>query len=149
LLKYDFPGNIRELQKIICEAIESTLRSQLTPGGLVISFEQVTISAQAIGQAFRETAWKRGSIGRRRRSDEGSIKRETWNERKVRHQEETRRQLLQALEACNWNLAAAARDLKMSRQAFWAQLRSNGVNCAGESDCTALDGFHASQGAVR
>src|SRR5262249_25508417 len=94
LLKYDFPGNIRELQKIICEAIESTLRSQLTPGGLVISFEQVTISAKAVAQAFRETAWKRGLIDGPRKSDGETMKRETWNERKMRHQEETRRQLL-------------------------------------------------------
>jgi transcriptional regulator with GAF, ATPase, and Fis domain len=140
LLRYDFPGNIRELEKIICEAIESTLRSQLTPGGLLISFEQVMISAQALAAAFRETAWKRGSTGRRSISNGGSAEKETWNERKIRHQEETRRQLREALETCNWNIAKAAEKLKMSRQAFWAQLRSNGVT---------IDRFHASQGAVR
>jgi transcriptional regulator with AAA-type ATPase domain len=50
LLSYDFSGNLQELQKIISEAIENTLKGLLTPEVLVISFKQVTISAQAVAQ---------------------------------------------------------------------------------------------------
>jgi transcriptional regulator of acetoin/glycerol metabolism len=32
---------------------------------------------------------------------------------------------LEALRVCDWNQAAAARELGMSRQAFWKQLRRN------------------------
>jgi L-2-hydroxyglutarate oxidase LhgO len=49
-LSYDFSGNLQELQKIISEAIENTLKGLLTPEVLVISFKQVTISAQAVAQ---------------------------------------------------------------------------------------------------
>ena len=48
---------------------------------------------------------------------------ETWEERELRHEEETKSQLLEALRVCDWNQAAAARELGMSRQAFWKQLK--------------------------
>jgi transcriptional regulator with AAA-type ATPase domain len=50
---------------------------------------------------------------------------EPWEQREQRHKEETKRQLSEALRVCDWNQAAAARELGMSRQAFWKQLKRN------------------------
>jgi transcriptional regulator of acetoin/glycerol metabolism len=62
-----------------------------------------------------------------RRSDLAGkcVVKETWEKRELRHEEETRSQLLEALRVCDWNQAAAARELGMSRQAFWKQLKRN------------------------
>jgi transcriptional regulator of acetoin/glycerol metabolism len=54
-----------------------------------------------------------------------SVVKETWEQRELRHEEETKSQLLEALRGCDWNQDAAARELGMIRQAFWNQLKRN------------------------
>ena len=49
----------------------------------------------------------------------------TWEQRELRHEEETKSQLLEALRVCDWNQSAAAKELGMTRQAFWKQLKRN------------------------
>lgn len=123
LARYDYPGNVRELQKIISRAVGESLKPLVAGMGFRIAFERLTIGEKAVELAI-ETA--RGSAVAEGASGANSrVVKETWEQREMRHKEETRLQLLTALQACAWNKAAAARELGMTRQAFWRQVERN------------------------
>ena len=89
-----------------------------------IAFERLTIDEKAVADAIEATRRCKVADGRADLAGKCVVK-ETWEERELRHDEETKCQLLEALRVCDWNQAAAARELGMSRQAFWKQLRRN------------------------
>jgi transcriptional regulator with GAF, ATPase, and Fis domain len=123
LAKYDYPGNVRELQKIISKAVGGALSPLVMGMGFRIAFERLTIDEKAvenaIGTKASEVAERLANIAGKR------VLKETWGQRELRHEEEIKLQLLEALQVCDWNHAAAARELGISRQAFWQQVKRN------------------------
>jgi sigma-54 dependent transcriptional regulator, flagellar regulatory protein len=124
LARYDYPGNVRELQKIVSKAVGASLSPLVAGMEFRIAFERLTIDEKAVADAIEATMPCEVSDGRADLTGKYVVK-ETWEERELRHEEETKSQLLEALRVCDWNQAAAARELGMSRQAFWKQLRRN------------------------
>jgi transcriptional regulator with GAF, ATPase, and Fis domain len=124
LARYDYPGNVRELQKIVSKAVGASLSPLVAGMEFRIAFERLTIDEKAVADAIEATMRCEVADGRADLAGKCVVK-ETWEERELRHEEETKSQLLEALRVCDWNQAAAARELGMSRQAFWKQLRRN------------------------
>src|SRR5262249_16186881 len=124
LARYDYPGNVRELQKIVSKAVGESLSPLVAGMEFRIAFEHLTIDEKAIEDAITVTKWRDAADGRADLAGKCAMK-ETWEQRELRHEEETKSQLLEALRVCDWNQAAAARELGMSRQAFWKQLKRN------------------------
>jgi transcriptional regulator with GAF, ATPase, and Fis domain len=124
LARYDYPGNVRELQKIVSKAVGASLSPLVAGMEFRIAFERLTIDEKAVADAIEATMPCEVADGRADLAGKCVVK-ETWEERELRHEEETKSQLLEALRVCDWNQAAAARELGMSRQAFWKQLRRN------------------------
>jgi hypothetical protein len=89
-----------------------------------IAFERLTIDEKAVEDAIEGTMGRDAADGRADLVGRRAMK-ETWEQRELRHGEETKLQLLEALRVCDWNQAAAARELGRSRQAFWKQLKRN------------------------
>jgi transcriptional regulator with AAA-type ATPase domain len=89
-----------------------------------IAFERLTIDEKAVEDAIE---WRKGRDAADGRADlaERCAMKETWEQRELRHEEETKSQLLEALRLCDWNQAAAAKKLGMSKQAFWRQIKRN------------------------
>ena len=87
-----------------------------------IAFERLAIDEKAVADAIEATMPCEVADGRADLAGKCVVK-ETWEERELRHEEETKSQLLEALRVCDWNQAAAARELGMSRQAFWKQIK--------------------------
>jgi transcriptional regulator with GAF, ATPase, and Fis domain len=124
LARYDYPGNVRELQKIISKAVGESLSPLVAGMGFSVAFERLTIGEKAVEDAIEATRRRDVADGRADLAGNRAVK-ETWEQRELRHEEETRLQLLEALRVCAWNQAAAARELGMSRQAFWRQIKRN------------------------
>lgn len=118
LASYDYPGNVRELQKIVSKAVGESLAPLMADMECRIAFERLTIDEMAIKRAIAATMALDG-----RANLAGRRAKETWEERKLRHEEETKLQLLEALRDCDWNQVGAARLLGMSPDAFWKQLK--------------------------
>jgi transcriptional regulator of acetoin/glycerol metabolism len=89
-----------------------------------IAFERLAIDEKAVADAIEATRRREVADGRADSAGKRVMK-ETWEQRELRHEEETRLQLLEALRVCDWNQAAAASELGMSKQAFWRQLKRN------------------------
>lgn len=128
LARHDYPGNVRELQKIVSKAVGESLSPLVVGMEFRIAFERLTIDEKAVEDAIevtrrRDAADGGADLARKR------VMKETWEQRELRHQEETSLQLLEALRVWDWNQAAAARGLGMSRQAFWKQLKRNLPMC--------------------
>ena len=123
LARYDYPGNVRELQKIVSKAVGESLSPLVAGMEFRIAFERLTIDEKAVEDAIEGTMG-RDAAGRADLAGRRAMK-ETWEQRELRHGDETKSQLLEALRICDWNQAAAARELGMSRQAFWKQLKRN------------------------
>jgi transcriptional regulator with GAF, ATPase, and Fis domain len=128
LSRHDYPGNVRELQKIVSKAVGESLSPLVAGMEFRIAFEHLTIDEKAVAGAIEAKRRRDATDGRAALSEECVVK-ETWEQRELRHKEETRLQLWEALRICDWNQAAAARELGMSRQAFWKQLRRNLPTC--------------------
>jgi transcriptional regulator with GAF, ATPase, and Fis domain len=124
LTRYDYPGNVRELQKIVSKAVGASLSPLVAGMEFRIAFERLTIDEKAVADAIEATTPCEVADGRADLAGKCVVK-ETWEERELRHEEETKSQLLEALRVCDWNQAAAAKELGMSRQAFWKQLKRN------------------------
>src|SRR5262245_60323108 len=124
LARYDYPGNVLELQKIVSKAVGASLSPLVAGMEFRIAFECLTIDEKAVADAIEATMPCEGADGRADLAGKCVVN-ETWEERELRHEEENKSQLLEALRVCNWNQAAAARELGMSRQAFWKQLKRN------------------------
>jgi transcriptional regulator with GAF, ATPase, and Fis domain len=124
LAMYDYPGNVRELQKIISKAVGESLSPLVAGMEFRIAFERLTIDEKAIADAIEATRRRHVVDGRADLAGKCVVK-ETWEQRELRHEEETKSQLLEALRVCDWNQAAAARELGMSKQAFWRQVKRN------------------------
>jgi len=129
LVRYDYPGNVRELQKIVSKAVGESLLPLVAGMEFRITFERLTIDEKAVEDAIEATRRCEVADGRADLAGKRVVK-ETWEQRELRHEEETRLQLLEALRVCDWNQAAAARELGMSKQAFWRQLKRNGPSIA-------------------
>src|SRR5262245_23735769 len=80
-----------------------------------IAFERLTIDEKAVADAIEATMRCEVADGRADLAGKCVVK-ETWEERELRHEEETKSQLLEALRVCDWNQAAAAREWGMSRR---------------------------------
>jgi transcriptional regulator with GAF, ATPase, and Fis domain len=124
LARYDYPGNVRELRKIVSKAVGESLSPLVAGMEFRIAFERLTIDEKAVADAI-EATMPCEAMDRRADLVGKCVVKETWEERELRHEEETKSQLLEALRVCDWNQAAAARELGMSRQAFWKQLKRN------------------------
>ena len=124
LASYDYPGNVRELQKIVSKAVGESLSPLVADMEFRIAFEHLMIDEKAVEDAIEATRRREVADGRADSAGKRVVK-ETWEQRELRHQEETRLQLLDALRLCDWNQSSAARDLGMSRQAFWKQVKRN------------------------
>ena len=124
LARYDYPGNVRELQKIVSKAVGASLSPLVAGMEFRIAFERLTIDEKAVADAIEATMPCEVADGRAELAGKCAVK-ETWEERELRPEEETKSQLLDALRVCDWNQAAAAKELGMSRQAFWKQLKRN------------------------
>jgi transcriptional regulator with GAF, ATPase, and Fis domain len=124
LAMYDYPGNVRELQKIVSKAVGESLSPLVAGMEFRIAFERLTIDEKAIADAIEATRRRHVVDGRADLAGKCVVK-ETWEQRELRHEEETKLQLLEALRVCDWNQAAAARELGMSKQAFWRQVKRN------------------------
>src|SRR5262249_10350267 len=124
LARYDYPGNVRELQKIVSKAVGESLSPLVAGMEFSITFERLTIDEKAVEDAIEATR-RREVVDGRADSAGRHVVKETWEQRALRHEEETRLQLLEALQLCDWNRAAAARRLGMSKQAFRKQVKRN------------------------
>jgi transcriptional regulator with GAF, ATPase, and Fis domain len=124
LARYDYPGNVRELQKIVSKAIGKSLSPLVAGMEFRIAFEHLTIDEKAVEDAIEATRRREVADGRADSAGKCVVE-ETWDQRELRHEEETRLQLLKALRLCDWNQAAAARRLGMSKQAFRKQVKRN------------------------
>jgi transcriptional regulator with GAF, ATPase, and Fis domain len=121
LAKYDYRGNVRELQKIVSKAVGGSLSPLVMGMEFRIAFERLTIDEKAVENAI-DTKASEVAEGLTYIAEERVLK-ETWGQRALRHEEETKLQLLEALRACDWNYSAAARELGITRQAFWKQVK--------------------------
>jgi Domain of unknown function (DUF4158)/Bacterial regulatory protein, Fis family len=117
-------GNVRELQKIVSKAVGASLSPLVAGMEFRIAFERLTIDEKAVADAIEATMPCEVADGRADLAGKCVVK-ETWEQRELRHEEETKSQVLEALRVCDWNQAEAARELGMSRQAFWKQLKRN------------------------
>ena len=124
LARYDYPGNVRELQKIVSKAVGESLSPLVAGMEFRIAFECLTIDEKAVEDAIEAIKGRDATDGRADFAGRRAVK-ETWEQRELRHGDETKSRLLEALRICDWNQAAAARELGMSRQAFWKQLKRN------------------------
>jgi transcriptional regulator with GAF, ATPase, and Fis domain len=124
LARCDYPGNVRELQKIVSKAVGASLSPLVAGMEFRITVERLTIDEKAVADAIEATRRCEVAAGRANLTGKCVVK-ETWEQRELRHEEETKSQLLEALRVCDWNQAEAARELGMSRQAFWKQLKRN------------------------
>jgi transcriptional regulator with GAF, ATPase, and Fis domain len=124
LARYDYPGNVRELQKIVSKAVGESLSPFVAGMEFRIAFERLTIDEKAVEDAIEATTPRQVADGRADSAGKCVVE-ETWDQRELRHEEETRLQLLKALRLCDWNHAAAAKRLGMSKQAFWQQVKRN------------------------
>jgi len=116
LLKYDWPGNVRQLQNVIERAVVITQGGVITPDNL---------SPEVRGEATAERAasmpTERAGLHEGRSFDEAV-------------EEFERTVLAQALEQTNWNQSGAAKMLGMSFRAMRYRVKKYGLKTLGMSE---------------
>lgn len=105
LERYDFPGNVRELEHILMRACV------MTSGELI---DELHLSTNARRSSLPPPA-------------QAAVSREHVPESVDAHKDAEKQRILDALELVNWNRAQAARELGMARRTFYRRLRDYGI----------------------
>src|SRR5262249_4967667 len=111
LARYDYPGNVRELQKIVSKAVGASLSPLVAGMEFRIAFERLTIDEKAVADAIEATMPCEVADGRADLAGKCVVN-ETWEERELRHEEETKSQL--------WRLSEFATGTRPRRRENWA-----------------------------
>lgn len=110
LMRYDWPGNVRELRNVINRLVIMNLRRTVTADDVRLVLKNGGAPAAggepAGGASGERAVWSAG---------EGSL------------QAAEREVILGALERCNFNISAAARQLGISRATLYSKIRKNRI----------------------
>jgi transcriptional regulator with GAF, ATPase, and Fis domain len=106
LMGYDWPGNVRQLENVLLNAWILSDAGELEPDDFELPVERLVPQRDGTS-SISETRARPGSVDAAK--------------------EQERERILEALQACNWNRAKAAKRIGMPRRTFYRRLKEFGI----------------------
>ena len=117
--RYDYPGNVRELENAVAHAVAVSDGRRLLPSDLPLALRSPRLLPHAAGGTTRTSAGRTAAEPRAGEADP----RDSWSLADVE-----REHILRVLRLHEGNATTAARQLGISRTTLWRKLREYGIS---------------------